>query len=79
MKTPRELDRITDVVLSYRPPEKAKATKRRESGNAMQTKANCTHVYNSPLKGTLALHAAEKINTRQFFEWVSVEIARKQL
>jgi hypothetical protein len=28
--TPRELDAITDVVLAYRPPEKQKATKRRE-------------------------------------------------
>lgn len=31
---PRELDTISDVVLAYRPPEKAKAT-------------NYTHVYNS--------------------------------
>jgi hypothetical protein len=27
---PKELDTIADVVLRYRPPEKAKATKRRE-------------------------------------------------
>lgn len=27
---PKELDQITDAVLAYRPPEKAKATKRRE-------------------------------------------------
>ena len=30
MKPPKDLDRIADVVLAYRPPEKAKATKRRE-------------------------------------------------
>lgn len=28
--TPKELDAIADVVLRYRPPEKQKATKRRE-------------------------------------------------
>jgi hypothetical protein len=28
--SPKELDAITDVVLRYRPPEKQKATKRRE-------------------------------------------------
>lgn len=28
-KVPSELDTITDVVLRYRPPEKAKATKQR--------------------------------------------------
>ena len=27
---PNELNTITDVVLAYRPPEKAKATKKRE-------------------------------------------------
>lgn len=30
VNTPKELDAITDVVLAYRPPEKAKATKKRE-------------------------------------------------
>ena len=30
MNTPKDLDAITDVVLRYRPPEKAKATKKRE-------------------------------------------------
>lgn len=30
MKIPKELDTIADVVLRYKPPEKAKATKRRE-------------------------------------------------
>ena len=30
MKAPSELDAIADVVLAYKPPEKAKATKRRE-------------------------------------------------
>ncbi len=30
MKTPRELDVITDVVLAYRPPPKSKAAKRRK-------------------------------------------------
>ena len=29
MKTPPELDRITDVVLAYRPKPKTKAAKRR--------------------------------------------------
>jgi len=29
MKTPPELDRITDVVLTYRPKPKSKASKRR--------------------------------------------------
>ena len=29
-KVPNELDTIADVVLRYRPPEKAKATKKRE-------------------------------------------------
>ncbi len=29
MKTPPELDRITDVVLAYRPKPKSKAAKRR--------------------------------------------------
>jgi hypothetical protein len=29
MKTPPELDRITDVVLAYRPKPKTKASKRR--------------------------------------------------
>jgi hypothetical protein len=32
--TPKELDTITDVVLSYRPPQKAKASKRREKKRA---------------------------------------------
>jgi hypothetical protein len=31
---PEELNRITDVVLAYKPPEKAKATKRREKRRA---------------------------------------------
>jgi len=30
MKAPKELDTIADVVLRYKPPQKAKATKRRE-------------------------------------------------
>jgi hypothetical protein len=30
MNVPKELDQITDVVFRYRPPEKAKATKKRE-------------------------------------------------
>ena len=30
MKVPKELDLISDVVLRYRPPEKVKATKKRE-------------------------------------------------
>jgi hypothetical protein len=30
MKPPKDLDTIADVVLAYKPPEKAKATKRRE-------------------------------------------------
>lgn len=30
-KTPPELDRITDVVLAYKPKPKTKAAKRRES------------------------------------------------
>ena len=30
MKTPKELDTITDVVLSYRPKPKSKAAKRRK-------------------------------------------------
>ncbi len=30
MKTPRELDVITDVVLAYRPKPKTKAAKRRK-------------------------------------------------
>ena len=32
MRVPKELGVIADVVLAYRPPEKAKATKRREDG-----------------------------------------------
>lgn len=50
MSTPKDLDTITDVVLRYRPPEKAKATKKhaRSGGaNVLQRKANYTHVYNS--------------------------------
>jgi hypothetical protein len=31
---PKDLDLISDVVLSYRPPQKAKATKRREKKRA---------------------------------------------
>ena len=31
-KTPAELDRITDVVLAYRPPKKVKATRRSKRG-----------------------------------------------
>ena len=34
LRAPRDLDTITDVVLRYRPPEKAKATKRREKRRA---------------------------------------------
>jgi len=34
MTTPKELDLITDTVLSYRPPQKAKASKRREKKRA---------------------------------------------
>lgn len=34
MKTPKDLDMIADVVLAYRPPEKAKATKKREKRRA---------------------------------------------
>jgi hypothetical protein len=34
MKGPKELDLIADVVLRYRPPEKAKATKKREKRRA---------------------------------------------
>ncbi len=34
MKAPKELDTIADVVLRYRPPEKAKATKAREKRRA---------------------------------------------
>jgi hypothetical protein len=30
MKAPKDLDTITDAVLAYKPPAKAKATKRRE-------------------------------------------------
>lgn len=30
MKTPKELDAITDVVLAYKPKPKTKASKRRE-------------------------------------------------
>ena len=30
MKTPRELDRVTDVVLAYRPKPKTKAANRRK-------------------------------------------------
>jgi hypothetical protein len=30
MNTPKELDTISDIVLRYRPPEKLKATKKRE-------------------------------------------------
>ena len=31
MNTPKDLDAITDVVLRYRPPEKAKAKKARKA------------------------------------------------
>ena len=34
MKAPNELNTITDVVLRYRPPEKAKAAKKREKRKA---------------------------------------------
>ena len=34
LRAPRDLDTITDVVLRYRPPEKAKATKKREKRRA---------------------------------------------
>jgi hypothetical protein len=50
MKPPKELDAISGVVLRYKPPEKVKATNRRgksERPNAVQRKANDTHVYNS--------------------------------
>jgi hypothetical protein len=33
-KTPPELDLISDVVLNYKPKEKAKASKRREKKRA---------------------------------------------
>jgi hypothetical protein len=33
-KAPKALDAITDVVLAYKPPAKAKATKRREKRRA---------------------------------------------
>jgi hypothetical protein len=32
--TPKDLDAITDAVLRYRPPEKAKAAKKREKRKA---------------------------------------------
>ena len=34
MKPPKELDIISDIVLSYRPPEKVKATKQRAKRKA---------------------------------------------
>jgi hypothetical protein len=34
MKVPNELNTIADVVLRYKPPEKAKATKQREKRRA---------------------------------------------
>lgn len=34
MKVPKELDRITDVVLAYRPKAKAKASKQRQKRKA---------------------------------------------
>ena len=34
MRAPKDLDAIADVVLAYKPPEKAKATKRREKRRA---------------------------------------------
>ena len=34
MKAPKDLNMIADVVLRYRPPEKAKATKQREKRRA---------------------------------------------
>ncbi len=34
MKAPKDLNTIADVVLRYRPPEKAKATKQREKRRA---------------------------------------------
>ena len=34
MRVPKELGVIADVVLAYRPPEKAKATKRRAKRRA---------------------------------------------
>lgn len=34
MKAPKELDSIADVVLRYRPPAKAKATKARQKRKA---------------------------------------------
>ena len=34
MKIPRELDRIADVVLAYRPKAKAKASKQRQKRKA---------------------------------------------
>jgi hypothetical protein len=33
-KAPKDLDTIVDVVLAYKPPAKAKATKRREKRRA---------------------------------------------
>lgn len=39
MKTPRELDVITDVVLAYRPKPKTKAAKRRARKAKRKAKA----------------------------------------
>jgi len=39
MKTPPELDRITDMVLAYRPKPKTKAAKRRERKKRRDVKA----------------------------------------
>jgi len=36
LNTPKELDTITDVVLAYKPPEKAKATKKRAKRKAQR-------------------------------------------
>lgn len=38
MKTPPELDRITDVVLAYRPKPKSKAMKRRNRRQKREAK-----------------------------------------
>ena len=42
MNAPKDLDTITDVVLRYRPPEKAKAAKKREKRKAKRCKERLT-------------------------------------
>ena len=48
----KELGVIADVVLEYRPPEKAKATNGATNGgpNVLKRNGNYTHVYNSPFQ-----------------------------